>query len=265
MGPNKNMPKKHIQLFSILAGCVSSASAIVLSLFPSALVFLGVVLFWTTAVLSLFFYAHRLKKHMHWSHLGLLTATMLAMISLLLLIEWQALKWLFVVLSGLCVGVLFQFDHHAHKKQLAFKQKPIRRMFVMLWVFCAFSFVTTIFALLQLFAGLPIWIFSLVIALLATTISAMIWKLYYPGPLKRFLFWGVIMVTLSFEVAFVLTLLPLGYLVLGGIFVWIWYILQLFIRFHMSDKGIAWEKQRWFLVTNGVVALSFFLFLFRWI
>jgi len=66
------------------------------------------------------------------------------------------------------------------------------------------------------------------------------------------------------EIFWALYLLPFGYIVLGFFATWIWYVMLLLIRFHISTEGIRWKEQTRFLMGNGILFVAM-LFLIRWI
>jgi len=59
------------------------------------------------------------------------------------------------------------------------------------------------------------------------------------------------------ELAWAAQLLPFGYATVGALLTWIWYILQLLVRFHFSERGVDWKKQIPFLVGNIVLMILF--------
>ncbi len=95
-------------------------------------------------------------------------------------------------------------------------------------------------------------------------ISSWWWYEYGAMVNRKFWFLSAFMLFMLGELAYVFLLLPWGYLVAGLVFAWIWYVLWIMIRFHLSSEGIDWKRQRWFLATNlGALALIL-LFIVRW-
>lgn len=90
------------------------------------------------------------------------------------------------------------------------------------------------------------------------------WYEYKVAVTKKFWLLNALMIVILSELAFVSILLPWGYLVAGLLFGWIWYVLWIMLRFHLSNDGINWSRQRWFVIINGVVFAMFLLFLVRW-
>jgi len=102
-------------------------------------------------------------------------------------------------------------------------------------------------------------------AIIFSYISIMIWKQYFKAHPKHFTLWGLVLGLVMFELVWVIYLLPFGYLVLGFLVTWIWYVLQLFIRFHLTPQKIVWRKQRTFILANIAFYVILFFFIIRWI
>ena len=83
--------------------------------------------------------------------------------------------------------------------------------------------------------------------------------------MKNFFLQALIMSLVMWEVMWVMHFLPLGYLSLGALVAWLWYLLQLFVRFHLSKQGVVWKKQIIFLLSNLVLYFSVLYFFVRWI
>jgi hypothetical protein len=52
---------------------------------------------------------------------------------------------------------------------------------------------------------------------------------------------------------------------LGFLFTWVWYIINLLIRFNLTAQGIIWKKQLFFLISNFILYFLFLFFFVRWI
>jgi hypothetical protein len=72
------------------------------------------------------------------------------------------------------------------------------------------------------------------------------------------------MVFVLSEMAYVVLLWPLGYFTSGLLLTWMWYIVWLMLRFFISEEGINWNRQRWFLLTNAILVGIFLSLLARW-
>ncbi len=139
----------------------------------------------------------------------------------------------------------------------------------MILMFALFSLATVYFAVGILGItppGTAVLVFNtLILSLLFAGVVMLIWRLYQGTPFRSFVFLGACIALLVFELALVIRLLPLGYIVSGFLLAWIVYIIQLLARFHLTDKGIIWKEQRLFLILNAVLFIIFFLFYVRWV
>ncbi|PIZ95623.1 MAG: hypothetical protein COX81_00410 [Candidatus Magasanikbacteria bacterium CG_4_10_14_0_2_um_filter_37_12] len=147
---------------------------------------------------------------------------------------------------------------------LAHARKPLRRINMILWVFSGYTFLTAIFAFRLFFPFIPFWLFLILSGTGMSAVSLMIWRLYYDLKLKQSAIWLLFISMVIIELVWVMNVLPFGYFVSGFLVTWIWYILQILLRFHFSIRGIDWKKQMSFLILNGCL---FFvcMFFIRWI
>lgn len=184
-------------------------------------------------------------------------------IGLITVAEGRILRYLLVVLVGLLVGWLFWT--HKRGPLSPYDQKRTRRILMMLWVFSAYALMTTLFALPVFYSLIPFWVVTMVGAGVFTFASYHIWRMYFHTTVAPIALWLLIVGCAMVEIIWVLHLLPFDYGALGLFAAWGWYLLQLFIRFHLMPQGIVWEKQRWFLIGNGLCFLFLFLFVIRWV
>lgn len=198
----------------------------------------------------------------HQSALNAMTA--LSFITLILLIEAVWLRWFFV---GLSVPVFFFIAYWWEPRietAVHIKEKPLRRIMMMLYVFNVYALLLATFAVHLFFPSIPFWILSLIGGVYSALGAYMIWTLYFNLVFRDILVWCLIVALMVIELMWVLRLLPFGYLALGLLTVWVWYVVQLFIRFHLSSKGILWKEQRGFIISN-IILYIFVLYLIRWI
>lgn len=252
------------KVLSIFAGAFSSVCLVAISraVHPAWLV--GEILVWLAGLVFLYTTAWKAEER-NWHILLLIVTTAVGIVGLLSLIEWPPVIYFLILLGGIMIATLFRFDEHMDPRGLSYMQKPFRRMVMMLWVFDAYAFQTTLFALVLFFPNIPFWIVVLMGAGLLCYISYMIWYLYFPAPPASFSLWLILVGLLMSEIIWTVQLLPFGYAVTGFVVTWLWYLMQLFLRFHFSPQGIIWKQQRWFLLTNGALMVVFFTFVFRWI
>ncbi|HLD31804.1 MAG TPA: hypothetical protein VJB37_02820 [Patescibacteria group bacterium] len=181
-----------------------------------------------------------------------------------LLLEWIWLRRLMLILTSL-FPYLILASEEAKQFKLSYEQKPWRRIDVMVYTFSLYAIFTFLFSLRTLFSGLPFWLPSFFGCLFAAGVAALVWRLYYDQPLPFFFFWSLIVGIVMWELLTIIGFLPLGYLTLGGLATWLWYVLQLLVRFRLSPRGIEWRRQILFLISNVVLLFIFLWFFVRWI
>lgn len=196
-------------------------------------------------------------------HLPLTLSTMVAATGLLTLLERRLFQFFLILLSGCIIALLIGWgtDEGGH---ITTTQKPYRRMKMMLWVFDAYALLTTIFALTVFFPQIPFWALHLIGAMVFACISFMIWRMYMRLSLPQAILWMALIGLLMSQIIWVFSLLPFGYLVSGFLITWIWYLMQLLVRFHFSQIGIVWKKQGVFLGTNALLFILV-LWMVKWV
>jgi len=215
---------------------------------------------WAALIRLIFFPAglSRLK------HLLSLTIFHLGCSFLLLFIDWLPAWYL--------VGAFFIFVPAAsfallpaRETELSFAAKPQRR-----W-----RFLMCLFGLVGIWSGLgavvsfqiytiSYWWWLISGAIITAGIGGWWWVEYGVKPEKQFWRWLIISLLIQLELAWVIFLWPLGFLVIGFLLTWIWYIIWLLARFHLSPDGINWKKQAPFLIANAILLTIFLLWVARW-
>ncbi|MFA4831226.1 MAG: hypothetical protein WC862_04305 [Patescibacteria group bacterium] len=249
--------------YAIAAGLISWTSLFLMQRFTLVWVFILTLSLFTASILGLYYLTTK-QSSAERRYLPILFTTMIAFVGLTSLIEWTILRSFLDVLSGAAVMLLFVLRLHS-SSALRYEQKPWRRMLMILWIFDGYAIVTTIFAFGLLFLNIPFWIFSLLGGMLFGYCSLMIWKMYFVNKPNQFILWVLIISMVMLEVIWVAHFLPLGHLALGLIVTWLWYIIQLLVRFHLSSMHIIWKKQCWFLISNAILYAFFLFFVVRWI
>lgn len=222
------------------------------------------LLVWTglTAVL---FYRWCYSGKESWQQLSLVIACELGLTSILILIEWTIWRWFLVVVGAVLIGWLLLQKSEPDSQEPAFIQKPIRRIKMMIWVFSCYTFLTLLFSFSLFFQQVSFWIFAVTGGMIAGFTTLMINKLYFAVPAKALALWSLLLGLMVVELMWVMSLLPLGYLLLGLITAWLWFLAQLFVRFHLGQGDIIWEKQKWFLLVNLFLLFLILFFFVRWI
>src|SRR3989339_1097401 len=196
-------------------------------------------------------------------NLPLLISTVLGLAGLALVVEWQVVRYVLLFASGILLGALFS-KAVAGQTGLSHELKPLRRMVMMLWVFNLYAFSVSVFALGIFLNPVPVWLSSLVLAVIYGFISVEIWKLYFAIPGRRFALWTLVISLIFWEIIYIFSLLPLGYFISSLLIVWLWYLTHLLVRFHMGVQGIVWRKQIMFLIINLVLFFAVLLLFARW-
>ena len=180
------------------------------------------------------------------------------------LIEWKFVTRTIILLAAISLGSFVSIIEYEQEESRVYIKKAFRRIFVMGWVFVCGSFLITTYALSVFFQHIPLWVLFLCVGIFTSMISYAVWRMYFPVSIRRCSLWLLIMAVMNMEIFWALYLLPFGYIVLGFFATWIWYVMLLLIRFHISTEGIRWKEQTRFLMGNGILFVAM-LFLIRWI
>lgn len=166
---------------------------------------------------------------------------------------------LFVVvgIATLGAGVLASWGKLAVSPTAFLREKPIRRAVVMLVALAVFAYSSFGQAVLTLFPNFSPMIVHTLLGVLVSYGAYLAWSLYYDGSTIEFLIPAMVLFCLGFEMSLVISFLSIGYLAAGFIMSWLWYIAQLFIRFHFGKRDIIWRKQKWFLGINVALMIVF--------
>ncbi len=249
----------YLKLMSYASTVIAPIVLFFIVLFPNIWMFVGAIIVWFGYFAYIFF---AYKRDINQVALHMMTA--LSLLILLVLTESAWLRWFFVIASA-CLFFFIAFwsepriDHAIH-----IKEKPLRRMMMMLYVFNVYACLVGLFAIYLYFPLVSFWWLSLLGSMYAGLGAYMIWHLYYKKNIKELILWSGVVTFIILEFMWVMTLLPFGYLALGFLVAWLWYIIQLFIRFHLSMKGIIWRRQIQFVIGNVILFVGV-LYIMRWI
>ncbi len=248
---------------SILIGLMSLVALLLINFFPIWWIVLLILVVWLGLIV---FLGIRLNKKGERQIVNLVLSIIvgLAFVVLLMLLEWEGLRYLLIVLAGIVMAFLFS-QVCRFRGLLSHETKPFRRMIMMSWVFVSYVLATFLFALDIFFETIPFWPLALLTSVLIGIVTLIIWQMYFSFSLHKFVLWAIILSLAVWEIIWAIHLLPLGYLVLGALVTWMWYIIQLLIRFHLSKQGIMWKKQIVFLSTNIILYFIILFFFVRWI
>lgn len=253
------MASSHPIWIRFVSPLIAGLMLLAILLFPNVYIFLSVIVVW-----FLFFFFLHYRYHVARHQTALSGMTAMSFIILLILVETIWLRWFFVGLSFPVFFFIAYWWEPRIEKAVHIKEKPLRRIMMMLFVFNVYALLLGLFAMYLYFPSVPFWILSFAGGIYAALGSYMIWNLYFKIPLHEIIVWNMIVALVVIELMWVLRLLPFGYLALGFLTVWVWYILQLFIRFHLGSKGILWKEQRAFVVVNVLLYIAV-LYVIRWV
>lgn len=246
-------------LLSLVPGAVSAIALVIIYMSPSAMSLLLVTLVWW----GLLVWSHVFFK-LNRSHVFLQLLTSFAFIALLSLVEGTLMAAFLIALSAIAFSFIWRWVTEVSRQTTGLQYKTWRRIIMMLWVFNVYAITTVLFSIPVFFQGTPRILMILLAGVCAAAVALMIWHTYFQTELYTFLLWGAVLAVVIMEAMWALFYLPLGYFGLGLLLTWIWYLLQLFIRFHLTKGGILWERQKMFLTVNAV-AFASVLFLVRWV
>lgn len=195
----------------------------------------------------------------------LLAVTVSSFAGLTSLIELVPLRIGLDIMAGVAVFIVFvSATRNAYDQKKYAKQW--RRVIMMLWSFAAYGWVTTLFALTLFFPSVPTMLFGVGAALMCGLSAYQLWSLYVREKTRLLYAWAFCLAGVTLQLFLVaIFALPYGYLAMGLLLIWIWYILQLLIRFHLSPKGVIWKKQQTFLIGNAILYILFLFNIVRWI
>ncbi|MBU0596995.1 hypothetical protein KJ641_04180 [Patescibacteria group bacterium] len=249
--------------YAVLSGVLSSLCLFLIQHYHLVWFFVMALILLISITIFLFILTIR-RFEVRRENILLILTTIFAFVGLTSLIEWREMLIFLNILCGFAVGLIFFITIH-RAYALRHESKPWRRIMMMLWVFDCYALATVILAFGIFFPGTPYWILAILIALVYALISVMIWKMYFAWPYRNFTLWFLVVLLVMSEIVWAMHYLPLGYLVLGVFITWIWYIIQIFVRFNLSKRGIIWKNQLWFLLSNAVLYILLLFFFAKWL
>lgn len=258
------LARKIKKFIPVILGVLSILALSLIISYPGRLVFFTIIILWVAILVISERKLSKVKKITQ-SVLPVLIVTIFSFVSLLSLIEWPFLNYIIVFINGLAVFVLFQSVITVDESLLQIQQKPYRRIITLLWAFDVYTLVSSLFAVGLFFSNIPFWLIALTAGIIFGFVSFMIWKMYFHLSFKKVIVWIFLVFFLMIEIIWIMSLLPFGYLVSGFFVTWVWYILQLLLRFHFGPKGVVWKNQINFLVVNLFLYLALLIFFVRWV
>lgn len=204
-----------------------------------------------------FVVSHAGVRHFFWWVYGFAE---LGLLLLFIVVEWPSALVLIAALGILSAIVILLWSRRVSAPIVFVREKPLRRavssvLALALFGFCAFMQARTVF-----FPN----IYTIVIspffqAGAAVGASFLVWSLYFQARIKDYIIPLVVVGVLIGQAALIIGLSSIGYLAGAFIISWLWYVLQLLMRFHFGNRDILWFKQRNFLFINAVLFIAFLL------
>ncbi|MEK7681001.1 MAG: hypothetical protein AAB348_03075 [Patescibacteria group bacterium] len=186
-------------------------------------------------------------------------------LSYLLFIEWDLAWKLFGATFIFFSAFSFWILPASNVQFVSFVKPHLRWKFIMCvigmaGIFQAVGAITSF----QIAYTVSVWVWIFITAFLSSIIAGWWWREYGIEFSPRFWKWVGAWFVLTFELVWVVQILPLGHLVSSVLLIWFWYMTWLLARFNLSQEGINWKKQIVFLGSNVVLLLTFLIFIVRW-
>ncbi|MBT4941512.1 MAG: hypothetical protein HOL80_03795 [Candidatus Magasanikbacteria bacterium] len=246
------------------AAVISLASLLLIQFFPVHWVVWPVLIVWVGLFVGTYILT---KKHLEWKE-GVFTLALTTIVSttgLLGVMSFTSLRILITCFAAVVLGCIYAFGVRAHISTWLGK-KAFFRFMMIVWTFNCFAFLVLLFAFYTFFPGTFSFVLLMVLgSLIYGVCSMMVWRLYFDTHWQPLFSWALVIVCIMAQYIWVVHLLPFAYTLLACICTWLWYIIQLFVRFRLSKKHIIWKKQQHFLLGNGILFILFFIFFVRWV
>lgn len=216
---------------------------------------------WWGGLTYLTFYPTDLKRRDHFLALILFNT---GVTFLLLFSEWSGAKIIASII--LIFGSALSFVLIPPQKNiLSFVAKPERRVLLMLSFLGILGLWVGINAIIIFeYRLIPKFWLLFIATIITTAVSAWWWNLYGLKFNRDAKIWTGALGLIILELAWSLSTTSVGHIIFGTIISWVWYMIWLMVRFHLSSDGINWKKQTPVLISNAVLFIIFLLFLVKW-
>ncbi len=225
------------------------------------LVWFLIRLIWWAFLVRMVYYSPGLKRINHWISLFIFHC---GVTSWLLFIDWMW-SWYLVLFLIVVLPALSFLLLPVVKTDLSFVGKPHRRFRLLLCMLGLAGIWSGVGALVvyNIYA-VSSWVWIVSAAILTAFLGVFWWRQYEIEFKPNLWLWTLGGLVLVGQFAFVELMLPTGYLVNGFLMVWLWYIYWLVGRFQLSEEGINWKKQAWFLGMNAAGFALILLLVVKW-
>jgi hypothetical protein len=204
-----------------------------------------------------FVVSHAAVRHFFWWIYGF---AQIGLLLLFIVVEWPSALVLVVALGVLSAIVILLWSRRVAAPIVFVREKPLRRavsavLAMAVFGFCAFMQARTVF-----FPNILTMVISPFFqAGAAVGASFLVWSLYFQARLRDYIIPLATVGILIGQASIIIGLSSIGYLAGACIISWLWYVLQLLMRFHFGNRDIMWFKQRNFLIINTVLFVTFLL------
>jgi hypothetical protein len=262
------MSKRLISLHPKLAALIEGVVTLLLLWWlksPTSFVLLGswfaVRLGWWIILVQLTYYPPFMGR---WRHLVALGLSNIGALAFLVFGDASTMYYIWALTVGLSVFSFWIIPSRAD--ELSVMEKPHRRakLFLSLFGIAGIWLTTEACIAFQLVTNWQILETIIGAALVTAVVSLVQWYEYNGNWSAKYVLLAGLISLLLIELATVLLLWPVGYIVTAFLISWWWYILSLMIRFYLSRDGINWPRQRNFLILNSLIMIIFLLFIVRW-
>lgn len=177
------------------------------------------------------------------------------------LLSWQAVSVIYLALPFISFMLV-----PTGAAELSFTGKPLRRLQLIMAVAGVAGLWSALYAapVFQVVTRSGSYLWGVSGILVVTLIGAWWWRVYTAASVRHLFLDSIPFALLLSELAYALSLLPLGFLVAGFLFAWGWYIIWLLLRFHLSREGIFWRRQATFLIGNLLLMIAYVALVVRW-
>lgn len=214
------------------------------------------------AAIIYFVVSHAAVRHFFW---WLYTFTQIGLLLLYTVVEWPSSLVIVTTLGVLSAVVILLWSRRVAAPIVFVREKPLRRAVSAALTLAVFGFCAFIQARSVFFPSTSATIMSPILqAITIMTASFLLWSLYFQAQVRDYLIPLAVVGLLALQAGILIGFSSVGYLVGALMICWLWYVLQLLIRFHFGNRDILWFKQRKFLIINAIL-FGIFLSLIRYL
>lgn len=214
------------------------------------------------SALIYFVVSHAGVRHFFW---WLYSFTQIGLLLLYTVVEWPSSQVIVIALGILSAVVILLWSRRVSAPIVFVREKPLRRAVSAALTLAVFGFCAFIQARVVFFPSTFNTIISPVLqALVIVMASFLLWSLYFQARVRDFTLPLAVVGILLGQASLMIGFSSVGYLVGALMVAWLWYVLQLLIRFHFGNRDILWFKQRKFLIINAIL-FAIFLSIIRYL